>query len=156
MWWRISRGEFSANGNDGNRRALRALVDARHVPGLLAYVDGEPAGWVSIDRRERYESLERSRTLKRVDQKPVWSIVCFYIGKAHRRQGLMRALIDGAVAFAREGGATIVEAYPTQWKDPAATYMGLESEFARAGFRRVRDSPRPVVRRAVRPRRAVS
>jgi len=111
---------------------------------------------VSIDRRERYEPLERSRTLKRIDDRPVWSIVCFYIGKGHRRRGLQRALIEAAVDHARNRGATIVEAYPGRWKDPASSYMGLESEFAKAGFRRVRDAPRPVVRRAVRPRRSSS
>jgi GNAT superfamily N-acetyltransferase len=154
MFWRISRNEFAGNGNAGNRAAFRSLTRTGPPPGLIAYVDGEPAGWISVDARERYASLERSRTLARVDDRPVWSIVCFFVAKEHRRRGLSRALIDGAVDHARSNGARIVEAYPDpRANDAASSYMGAVEPFLRAGFREVRSEPRPVLRRGVRPRR---
>ena len=153
MFWRVSRKEFAENGNAGNRRAMKRLVDAGTVTGLIGYVDDEPAGWISIDRRERYESLERSRVLKRVDDRPVWSIVCFFIPKSRRGTGMMGQLLEGALEYARDNGARIVEAYPAPKPGGAASnYMGLRSEFEKAGFRPVPENPR-VMRRHLRPRR---
>ena len=120
-------------------------------------------GWVSVGPREDYERLERSRVLTRVDDKPVWSIVCFVVSKAVRGRGVATALLDAAVDFARDQGATLVEAYPV---DPsrgrvpaAAAFMGPMPMFKRAGFEVVERrkstasaSVRPIVRRSIRPR----
>lgn len=161
MWYRIKRSEFSKNGNEGNRRALKRIVDAGRVPGLLAYVEGEPVGWVSVAPREEYSSLERSHVLKRVDDRPVWSIVCFFISRAHRRQGLSRALVKAAVDYAAAQGAKLVEGYPVQRApdskfSAADAFPGSASTFERQGFTEIaRRSPRrPIMRRQVRRRKA--
>lgn len=153
MWWRLSRAEFSRESASERRAGLKALVDAGQVPGILAYVADEPVAWVSIAPRESYPPLMHSRTLKQVDDKPVWSIVCFFVAKPYRRQGLMEGLIRGAVAYAAEQGAQIVEAYPMDPHGgtvPSSTegYMGLLSAFGRAGFVEVaRRTPRQAVMR---------
>ncbi len=153
MFWRTSRAKFSRQGNQGNRSAFRSLVDGGHVTGVIAYVDDAPAGWISIAPRESYASLERSRKLKRIDDQPVWSIVCFFIDRAHRNRGLMPGLIEAAVTFAAEQGARLVEAYPTDPeydpRGPAEAYMGVLPSFLGAGFQEVaRPSPgRVIVRR---------
>ncbi|MCI0828213.1 MAG: GNAT family N-acetyltransferase, partial [Chloroflexi bacterium] len=86
-------------------------------------------------------SLNRSRVLKPVDDQPVWSIVCFFIHKNHRRQGVTVKLIEGAVQYAKENGAKIVEAYPTRPRGkqlgPESSFMGIPRLFTRAGFVRV-------------------
>jgi GNAT superfamily N-acetyltransferase len=136
MFWRLPSAEFSANGNPGNRRAMRRLVGRGEVPGLLAYAGGEPVGWVSVAPREAYPRLERSRNLKRIDDEPVWSIVCFFVARGHRRRGLMRDLIDAAVAHVRRRGGRVVEAYPIDFEDYSGTkgFMGLVRVFRDAGF----------------------
>jgi hypothetical protein len=115
---------------------MKSLVVQGVVPGLIAYQDGQPAGWVSIAPREQFGSLERSPTLKRLDDQPVWSIVCFYVSKEKR--GCMQGiLIDGALEYARQQGASIVEAYPTitdSASRPASRYMGTHKAFLEAGF----------------------
>jgi hypothetical protein len=73
MWWRTTRSQFKKQGNDGNRQAMKDIVDSGEVPGILAYADGEPVGWCSVAPREHYGSLNRSPVLKRLDDKPVWS-----------------------------------------------------------------------------------
>lgn len=151
MWWRLSRSQFEQQKGEQNREALKELVDAGRVPGLLAYVDGQPIGWCSVAPREEFPVLERSRTLKRVDDLPVWSIVCFFVAKPYRRQGLTVHLIKAAVDYARERGATIVEGYPVEPKAamPAAfAYTGLASAFRQAGFVEVlrRSETRPIMR----------
>jgi GNAT superfamily N-acetyltransferase len=154
---RLSRVEYERGKGEGNRRALRALVDAGRVPGLLAYVDGEPAGWIAVEPRAAFAALGRSRILKPVDDRPVWSIVCFFVAREHRGRGLSVQLIEGAVDHARRHGARCVEAYPVEPREnpmPAVfAYTGLAAAFRRAGFVEVaRRSPtRPIVRRDVRP-----
>lgn len=155
MWWRHTRAEHEAMKGEPNRQAMQAIVQSGAIPGIIAYIDGLPAGWCSIAPRDAFPSLDRSRTLKRVDDTPVWSITCLFVTKQHRRKGVMLALIDAAVAFARERGATTVEAYPVVPKSdrmpPVFAWTGIASAFERCGFSEVaRRSPtRPIMRISV-------
>jgi GNAT superfamily N-acetyltransferase len=154
MWWRLPRPAYQAGRGERNRRALKRLVCAGAVPGILAYAGGEPVGWCAVEPREAYPRLARSRTLKPVDDRPVWSITCFYVARPWRGRGVAAALIRAAAAHARGSGARLLEAYPVDPRGRIADawlYTGLASTFARAGFREVaRRSPtRPIVRRAL-------
>jgi GNAT superfamily N-acetyltransferase len=152
MWWRLARARFVAGKGEGNRAAMKAVVDSGEVPGLLAYREGRPVGWVSVAPRSGFIRLERSRTLAPVDDRPVWSVVCFFVSKDLRRQGVAGALLRAAAEFARSRGARILEGYPTD--DPKKplpapfVYTGVTSLFEKAGFREAaRRSPsRPVMR----------
>lgn len=139
MWWRIPRQDFFKNWKAGNKVAFKALVDSGKTPGILAYYDGEPAGWCAIEPRENYPSLERSKTLKRIDDQPVWSITCFFVGKEFRGKGLTGALISAATEHARKHGARIVEGYPVEpepgKKSASSGYLGAASTYERAGFK---------------------
>jgi GNAT superfamily N-acetyltransferase len=166
------RGMTWSNSNPPqNRKVLEKAVrtDARqgHAPGLVAYRDREAVGWVSLGPREEYDRLEHSTVLARVDDRPVWSIVCFVVGRKARGQGVAAALLDAAVAYARDHGARLLEAYPVDTSGgrvPAANaFHGTLGMFERAGFRVVerrqfnKASPvRPIVRRGLRPRARTS
>jgi GNAT superfamily N-acetyltransferase len=152
MFWRLRNREWELMRGEDNRAALRQLVDAGAMPGILAYVDGQAAGWCAIAPRSDYLRLSTSRILKPVDERPVWSAPCFFVARPFRRQGLTVALLRAAVEHARSQGAQIVEGYPVE---PAAgkvpdtfVYTGLASAFRQAGFVEVaRRSPtRPVMR----------
>lgn len=150
MWWRLTRREWMRQRGEGNRQAMKRIIDAGEVPGIIAYVRGEPAGWCSIAPREAFPSLNRSPTLRRIDSEPVWAIVCFYVAPAHRGSGLMASLIAAARDYAASQGARTVEAYPREpgrLSTPMA-YMGVFPVFAKAGFVEVaRRSPRqPIMR----------
>jgi GNAT superfamily N-acetyltransferase len=152
MWWRLKRSEFVEQKGEGNRKALKRIVDSGKIPGMLAYANGEPVGWCSVGRRESYPALERSRVLKRVDGKPVWSIVCFFVAKPFRHKGLTIALLKAAIVHVKEHGGKIVEGYPVEPKkgytpDPFA-YTGLVPAFRKAGFVEVlrRSETRPIMR----------
>ena len=148
-----------------NRSVIASLAGHDPAPGLVAYRDGRAVGWVSVGPREDYARLERSKVLARIDEKPVWSIVCFVVSRKARGQGIARALLDAAVDYARDHGATLVEAYPVdplRGRVPAASaYMGPLGMFERAGFRVVERRQwnaatpvRPIVRRSIRRRRS--
>ena len=119
--------------------AARKGRRAGHAPGLLAYQDGSVVGWVSLAPREDYERLAYSKVLAPVDDTPVWSIVCFVVGRASRGQGVASALLDAAIDYARGYGASTLEAYPVDVPDgkriPSANaYQGTLGMFERAGF----------------------
>ncbi len=161
-YYRIRGVDFSAGGSARHRKVLETAAadgtDDGRAPGLVAY-DGERAvGWVSVGPREDYERLAHSKVLAPVDDTPVWSIVCFVVGRAARGQGVAHTLLDAAIDYARAHGATTVEAYPVEVQegeriDSAVVYKGTLSMFERRGFEVVarrqhnRASPiRPTVR----------
>lgn len=156
MFWRIPRAQFSAQAGQANHAAMHSLVMNGTIPGILAYADGKAVGWCSIAPRTEFGPLERSRPLKRVDDQPVWSIVCFYIARGWRRKGLTLALIQAAIAHAAARGAHIVEAYPLDTAEdaaPVSSYMGLAGTFRRAGFVEVARNTqrRPILRYLIPP-----
>jgi GNAT superfamily N-acetyltransferase len=146
MFWRLSRAEFARQTRADKKAGFREMVERNEPPGLLAYIDGIPAGWCSVGPRESYPALERSRTLKRIDEQPVWSIVCFFVDKAFRRQGLFSKLLVGAVEYAGGQGAKIVEGYPVDLQaaklaghklSGCSGYMGIAAAYHLAGFTEV-------------------
>ncbi len=152
MTWRLSRPEFKANEGEGNRRAMRALVDAGKQPGVLLYEDGRAVAWCAVAPREEYVRLGASRVWAPVDDEKVWAVSCFFIDKPARGKGLSVAVLEAAVEFARGRGAKIVEGYPQELKEklpPAFVWMGVMPTFVHAGFREVaRRSPKkPIMRK---------
>lgn len=156
MFLRLPAKEFDRNCGGGgapNRAALKALVESGAEPGLLAWRGGDPVGWVAVAPREEYGRVLRSPVHKPVDEATgVYSISCFYIAKTARARGVAEALLAAAVDFARERGAVLVEAYPTdvrgERRAAAEMWRGSLEQFERAGFQVVarRKPARPIVR----------
>jgi GNAT superfamily N-acetyltransferase len=152
MYWRLRGSDFGRQKGEPNRQALRGLVQGGQVPGLLAYSEGRPVGWIAIEPREAYPRLERSRVLKPLDPEPVWSVTCFFVARPHRRKGVTVQLLRAAVEHARRHGARIVEGYPVEPKAGEApdvfVYTGLPGAFRKAGFREAarRSDTRPIYR----------
>jgi GNAT superfamily N-acetyltransferase len=147
--------------SEGNKRALKALVDRGVVPGLIGYEDGRPIGWVSLGPREDFAKLKRSPVMKPVDAKLVWSIVCFFVDAKARHRGVGEALLEGALAWAREQGVTLLEAYPCDKPRRSVDdfmWFGAKPMFDRAGFVEVarRTPTRPVVRKTLRTTRRLA
>lgn len=143
-WCQAPRGLATGYGKSqpgGRRMALRSQLYNDPPPGMLAYIDGEVAGWCGFGPRQNLPRLARSRTIPKVDDLPVWSIVCFLVRVGYRRRGVAAALLDGVVGLARRSGAPGVEAYPIDPEggrvDTSFGYVGVTPMFEKAGFRRV-------------------
>jgi GNAT superfamily N-acetyltransferase len=140
-WFRF-RGNRWGSTSATHREALleqTARDEPEHpAPGLLAYSGGRAVGWVSLGPREDFDRLVHSKVLAPVDDAPVWSIVCFVVSRRVRGQGIARSLLDAAIAYARAGGATTLEAYPVDAVEgrvpDANAFRGTLSMFERAGF----------------------
>src|SRR3989442_10447764 len=95
-----------------NRRAMKALVDRGTVPGLVGYENGVPVAWVSLGPREDYAKLRRSPVMKPVDDRPVWSIVCFFVDARSRGSGVSEALLEAGISYAPCPGAAALQGQP--------------------------------------------
>ncbi|WP_421743306.1 GNAT family N-acetyltransferase [Cellulomonas sp.] len=150
--------------NEERAQYMRDECAQEPGPGVLAYVDGEAAGWCSVAPRSSYRRLMRSRTIPFVDDRDAWSIVCFVVRPAFRRRGLMHELLEGAVAHARASGAEVVEGYPVAIDggdrvDLISGYVGTRRLFETAGFTQAAETtghsggrPRVLMRRELRDR----
>jgi len=153
MLWRLGKAEFTTNAGDGNRDAMKKLAAGEKAPGLLAYWDGHPVGWISVAPRQDFPRLDNSCVLKAVDTKDVWSVSCFLIARSYRRQGLAARLLEAACDFVQAHGGEVVEGYPiapSKSPYPASyAWTGFVEAFRRAGFVEVaRRSPtRPIMRK---------
>ncbi len=159
MYWLVSGAEFRRQQGQGNKAAMQGIVFSGKIPGapggspgILAYAGGQPAGWCALAPRPAYKRLEKSRILKPVDDQEVWSVVCFFVAKAYRKQGLMVKLLESSAQHAAANGARVLEGYPVEPKegkmpDPFV-YTGLASAFRKAGFVEVarRSETRPIMR----------
>jgi GNAT superfamily N-acetyltransferase len=118
----------------------------------MAFDGLEPVGWCAVAPRTAFIRLERARTLRPIDDQQVWSIVCVFVERSHRRRGVSVALLKGAVSYARSLGARIVEGYPVEPRSgtiaPVFAHPGITSAFRAAGFRvAARPSPSRAVMR---------
>lgn len=157
MSFRVRGRDWTNSTPAENRAGLTALADHEPAAGLLAYREDTVIGWVSLAPREDYERLTTSRVLAPVDDTPVWSIVCFVVSRHARGTGVATRLLDAAIAYARDHGATTLEAYPVDVADgriaSANAYGGTLAMYQRAGFSEVArrqanrsTRPRPIVR----------
>ena len=157
MLWRRSAAAYRDGQGEGNRRAMLARVrDGACPPGLLAYRDGAPAGWISVAPRAEFPRMANSRIVGPVDDRPVWPVSCFFIKRGLRGKGIATALLTAACGFAASHGAEVIEGYPI---DPlgkryanAFAWTGLMRVFEKAGFTEVarRSEKRPVMRRELK------
>jgi len=148
-----SRGPLPAGTTraQANRAELKALLASGEPPGLIGYRGKVPVGWVSLGPRDDYAKLQRSPVMKAVDERPVWAVVCFVVPSRYRGQGVARALLDGAIAYARKRGVALLEAYPVDKparSDDDSMWFGAKSMYDAAGFEEVarRKPTRPIVR----------
>jgi GNAT superfamily N-acetyltransferase len=128
--------------SEAKKAAMCALVEAGTPVGVLACEAGAAVGWCSVAPRETYLRLGRSRTMPRrtTEQTPTWTVLCFFVARAHRGQEVARVLLEGAVAYAQEQGAALVEGYPFDSAGISSTHRGHSRLFEAAGF--VRDGTR--------------
>lgn len=141
MWWRIPRKEFEAGQGQKNHDAMKSIVDSGTIPGLIAYKDDIPCGWCSVAPREHYSTIERSRILARIDDQPVWSLVCFFIDKKFRGEAISEKLVFGAIEYVKSQDGKIIEAYPANIHkknmSPVSTFMGIPTILKKAGFKEI-------------------
>jgi GNAT superfamily N-acetyltransferase len=144
QFWRLRSKDFAALKVPQLRKRLHDQASSDQPPGLVAFDGDRAVGWVSLGPRADFERIVRSKVIPTIDDRPVWSIVCFAVSSTARGQGVARTLLEAAVDHARSLGAQALEAYPVRLGDaeainPDAAFTGTLPMFERAGFRVVAD-----------------
>ncbi|BDZ54125.1 GNAT family N-acetyltransferase [Agromyces marinus] len=139
---RSSKENLALRGPERGDR-VRELCGEDPAPGVVAYDGDEPVGWAAIHPRAD-TSFATNRRIPHVDDLDVWSLWCVRVRPGHRKQGVSHHLVAGAVRFAREHGAPMVEAYPVdnggERVDLTMAYVGTRATFERAGFVKAADT----------------
>jgi ribosomal protein S18 acetylase RimI-like enzyme len=164
QFWRLRSKDMSGMKVPELRERLHDQARSELAPGLVAFEGDRAVGWVSVAPRDDYQRVVYSKVIPKIDDRPVWSIVCFAVSSTARGRGVAQALLDAAVVFARSRGAEAVEAYPLALEPgatvhPNSVYTGTLAMFERVGFTVVADrasdpsskSRRVVVRRELSP-----
>jgi GNAT superfamily N-acetyltransferase len=142
--WRLSSKENRELAGSARADKVRELCSRELAPGVLAYRDGEVAGWAGIAPRSELHPFANSRKIPQLDDLPVWSLWCIRVRPGFRKQGVTPALIDGAIAYARASGAPVVESYPVDNRnervDLTMAFVGTRTMFERAGFVKAADT----------------
>ena len=140
MWWRLQKGERweEVKGAPAQRRLHQGVLSGT-IHGLLAYADGQVAGWCTWGPRVDFPRLDRAPSLRCLDAERVWSIPCFFVKRSFQRQGIGKALLEQALRLMRNKKVPIVEAYPVRTAPdatfvPAFSFTGTLSMFLEAGF----------------------
>lgn len=159
--YRIPSKENNALRGPERAARVRRLMDEEGPIGVLAY-DGDVAvGWAAVAPRSRTH-FATFRKIPYVDDLDVWSLWCFRVRPGHRKKGVMHALADGAVEFARGQGAPAIEGYPVDNGDARVdltmAYVGTRRLFEQAGFEKAADTtsvlsgfPRVLMRKELSP-----
>lgn len=155
-WLVLRAKDFNRTSTSERIELLRDEIAAGPPPGLIAYVDGEAAGWVRVGPRILHHRIIHTRAIAAAttvpfDDEGVWAISCFVVRREHRGQGVTVRLLQEAIAYARESGARLIEAYPIDTSagtlPPNDLYHGTLSTFLSSGFQQQREMKpgRPLV-----------
>ena len=150
--YKMGQAGYALQPREARAEALREQThcgepDSGETSGLVAYVDGEPAGWVAVEPRPFYRiflinqataTVWRGRNEDRTDP-DVWAVTCFRVRNEFQGEHLTYALAEAAVSFARARGARALEGYPIitdgageiTWGE---VFVGPLGAFLEAGF----------------------
>lgn len=114
------------------KKKIMAATVARGTPvGVLAYEEGRAVGWCSVAPRETLRKLSPGQDQAETG---IWSVICFFVPREQRGQGVAAALLDAAIDHAFAQGAKVVEAYPVDPDSPSYRFMGFREAFVARGF----------------------
>jgi len=142
-YFRLAPKQRGALSRDDKKQLLKDATSQALPPGLIALEDGVPVGWVQVTPRAHVPRWNTERTVSRPldgddpSDSGLWAISCFFIQSRRRGEGISHALLEAAVAHARDNGARIVEACPmlkAKQSKSVGLFVGSVSVFDKAGF----------------------
>ena len=127
-------------------KLVAELCQQDPAPGVLAYDGDVPVGWAGVAPRADLHSFARANSkIPHLDDLAVWTVWCIRTRAGSRGRGISHALLQGAIRFAGDHAAPVIEGYPVDNRgakvDLTMAYVGTVALFERAGFTKVADTP---------------
>ena len=149
---------FLRHDEPDNRSALRREIQRATIPvGLLAYRGDTTVGWTRVVPRATLPGVTGNGALARIldDDPDAWWVTCFVVPREQRGSGVGLALLQAAVSWAAQHGASVLDGHPVDTRElarppsPAAVFTGTLGMFQRAGLTEIGRTyrTRPVMRR---------
>ena len=141
MFWRQTNAQAANLTPDDKKSLLKGKVDAELPTGMLAYFGERAVGWCGVSPRASFVRLEHTRQFQNpTTDKPTWTIVCLFVDKDARGQGVAVRLLQAAVRYALDNGAQAIESYPIKADKPLpakTAFAGTGDMFLKAGFKEI-------------------
>ncbi len=123
----------------GKHKALKEkLVRANQSHAVLVYDGADVVGWCQFG--PPVELPGRMSGYGKLDVAPPdWRITCFFVDRDHRKEGVSKAALQGALHIIASKGGGTVDGYPidTRGKPYSSSFLwgGTHSMFTEFGFR---------------------
>ncbi|AOO83536.1 GNAT family N-acetyltransferase [Bosea vaviloviae] len=142
---------------EGARLLFEERVRKGPPPGVVAFEGDMPVGWLQVGPRAHIPEWNNPRRASTplpdapAEDERNWAASCFFVRKGFRGKGVTADLLDGAISFARDSGARLLEAAPMDHefkRSSEGLYVGAERVFLRAGFSEIarQKEGRPLMR----------
>ncbi|RST86261.1 GNAT family N-acetyltransferase [Aquibium carbonis] len=156
-YFRLPPARRRAGTRETNKAHLQNRVEAGPPPGLIAFEDRRPVGWMQIGPRADVPEWNNARRVsaplegENAAAPSGWAISCFFIRSKARGKGLSHRLVAEGILYARQNGARILDACPideAKQSKSVGLFVGSTRIFEAAGFRQValRKPGRPLMR----------
>ena len=156
-YFRLPPARRRAGTRETNKAHLSSRVEAGPPPGLIAFEEGLPVGWMQIGPRADVPEWNNARRVSAplegelATDPASWAISCFFIRSRARGRGLSHRLVSSGIRFARENGARMLDACPidqAKQSKSVGLFVGSTRIFEAAGFRQIalRKPGRPLMR----------
>ena len=141
--WFHQSAQIKRGTSEENKALKRSLVEKGQAHAALVYLEGEPVGWCQYGSPEELPAIYHKKEVENSDYVfPDWRITCIFVDPKHRKKGVAKAAVEGALELMRRSGGGVVETYPqsTDGKSVSSSFLynGTQSLFESCGFRVVR------------------
>lgn len=125
---------------DDNRSLKRRLVEEGRAHAALVYDGDEAVAWCEYGSPEELPNIYHRKQYDAGETNPApWRITCFFVDRDHRRSGVAREALDGALQLIALAGGGEVVSFPNELppgKRTSSSFLhnGTRAMFEKAGF----------------------
>jgi len=142
MSWRQTNAQLENATAESNHVLFKGQIDSGVSVGLIAYLEDQAVGWCGVSPRANFVRLENHPYFRsHTTDKAIWTIICLFVSRQARKQGVASGLLNAAVKYAIANGAQAIEAYPVNSHEEhlgsKEAFPGTVPMFLKAGFKEI-------------------
>jgi GNAT superfamily N-acetyltransferase len=154
-WFQTMHAEKTFN-TESNKELKQRLVREGKAHAALVFDGDDAVAWCEFGSCAELPNIyHRKQYDEEADLQPDYRITCLFVDKRHRRRGVSRLSLQGALELIAQSGGGVVEGYPhdTAGTKQSVLYNGTRQMFEDAGFEfvRAKGQKNTVMRRTVSP-----